>query len=90
MEEVIVTGCTLSELLFAVAMTWLVLSVGKETKWPNLSLDHYQLNSTLFMDDIVTTTETIVQKRIPIKKLTERLDLAGFTANPEKCRIKVK
>ena len=59
-EKGIITGCTLSVVLFSLAMTYVVLSVKKETKGPKLSSGHYQVNSRLFMDDITTTTETIV------------------------------
>ena len=38
------------------------------------------------MDDIVTSTETMVQTSLLINKLIEKLDYAGLTAKPEKCR----
>ena len=85
-EKGIITGCTLSVVLFSLAMTYVVLSVKKETKGPKLSSGHYQVNSRLFMDDITTTTETIVQTRSLINKLVEKLDWGGMVAKPEKCR----
>ena len=33
-EKGIITGCTLSVVLFSLAMTWIVMSVKKETKGP--------------------------------------------------------
>ena len=85
-EKGIITGCTLSVVLFALAMTWIVASVKKVTKGPKLSSGQYQVNSRLFMDDIVTSTETMVQTSSLINKLIEKLDYAGLTAKPEKCR----
>ena len=38
------------------------------------------------MDDIVTTTETVVQTSLLINKLIGKLDYAGLTVKPEKCR----
>ena len=85
-EKGIITGCTLSVVLFALAMTWVVASVKKETKGPKLSSGQCQVNSRLFMDDIVTTTETMVQTSLLVDKLVGKLDYAGLTAKPEKCR----
>ena len=85
-EKGIITGCTLSVVLFALAMTWVVSSVKKETKGPKLSSGQCQVNSRLFMDDIVTTTETVVQTSLLINKLIGKLDYAGLTVKPEKCR----
>ena len=43
-------GCTLSVVLFSLAMTWIVMSVKKETKGPKLSSVKIQVNSRLLMD----------------------------------------
>ena len=88
-EKGIITGCTLSVVLFSLVMTYVMLSVKRETKGPKLSSGHYQVNSRLLMDDITTTTETIVQTRVLIDKLVEKLDWGGLTAKPEKCRALV-
>merc|ERR1712228_8652 len=79
-EKGIITGCTLSVVLFSLAMTWVVASVKKETKGPKLSSGQCQVNSRLFMDDIVTTTETMVQTSLLVDKLVGKLDYAGLTA----------
>ena len=47
-EKGIITGCTLSVVLFALAMTWIVASVKKVTKGPKLSSGKYQVNSRLY------------------------------------------
>ena len=68
-EKGIITGCTLSVALFSLAMTWVVMSVKKETKGPKLSSGNVQVNSRLLMDDITTTTETMVQTSYLLNKL---------------------
>ena len=86
----IITGCTLSVVLFSLAMSWIVMSVKKETKGPTLKSGQQQINSRLFMDDIATTiTETVVQTRHLIRKLAEKLNWAGLKVKPEKCRALV-
>ena len=44
-EKGIITGCTLSVVLFSLAMTWIVMSVKKETKGPRLASGNIQVNS---------------------------------------------
>ena len=52
LEKGIITGCTLSVVLFTLTMTWLVLSAKKETKGPKTkSGQQQQENSRLFMDE---------------------------------------
>ncbi len=85
-EKGIITGCTLSVVLFALAMTWLVLSMRKETKGPKMLSGQEQANIRLFMDDIATATETLVQSKHLLKKLSSVLEWAGLLAKPEKCR----
>ena len=85
-EKGIITGCTMSVALFALTMTMLVMSVKNETKGPKTSSGQRQVNSRLFMDDIATTTETLVQTKHLLQKLAEKLNWAGLTIKPEKCR----
>ena len=85
-EKEIITRCTLSAVLFALTMTWLVLAVKDVTKGPKLSSAQQQENSRLLMDDMTTTTETIVQTRHLLEKLVDKLNWAGLAAKPEKCR----
>ena len=61
LEKGIITGCTLSVILFALTMTMLVLSAHRETKGPTTESGQQQVTTRLFMDDISTTTETKVQ-----------------------------
>ena len=89
LEKGIITGCTLSVVLFTLSMTWLVLSAKKETKGPKTNSGQLQQNSRLFMDDLNTTTETTVQTRHLLTKLKVVFDWAGLGFKPEKCRALV-
>ena len=51
LEKGIITGCTLSVILFALTMLWLVESAKNVTRGPTFS-GQRQANSRLFMDDI--------------------------------------
>jgi hypothetical protein len=80
-EAVIITGCTLSVVLFALTITMLVLSVKDVTKGPKTSSGQLQVNSRAFIDDIATTTETIVQSKHLLKKISEKLKWAGLSVS---------
>ena len=88
-EKGIITGCTLSVILFALTMTMLVMSVKDETKGPKMSSGQRQESCRLFMDDIATTAETTVQTKHLLIKLIDKLKWAGLTVKPEKCRSMV-
>ena len=74
LENGIITGCTISVILFALSMTWLVKSVEKETKGPMMETGVRQTNARLYMDDISTTTETVLQTRYLMKVLGRYLE----------------
>ena len=85
-EKGIITGCTLSVILFALSMTMLVMSVKDETNGPKTSSGQRQVNTSLFMDDIATRTENLVQTKYLLDKLVEKLKWAGLSIKPEKSR----
>ena len=85
-EKGIITGCTLSVILFALSMTMLVMSVKDETKGPKTSSGQNQVNTSLFMDDIATRTENLVQTKYLLDKLVGKLKWAGLSIKPEKSR----
>ena len=89
LEKGIITGCTLSVVLFTLTMTWLVLYAKKETKGPKSTSGQQQENSRLFMDDLTTTTETLVQNSYLLQKLGTVFDWAGLDFKQEKCRALV-
>ena len=78
--------CTLSVILFALSMTMLVMSVKDETKGPTTSSGQRQVNASLFMDDIATRTENLVQTKYLLDKLVEKMKWAGLSIKPEKSR----
>ena len=86
LEKGIITGCTLSVILFALAMTILVSSAKKETKGPKTESGQQQENTRLFMDDIATTTETLVQTKHLLNNLAGKLEAGGLEVRPGKCR----
>lgn len=85
-EKGIITGCTLSVILFTMAMTMLVMSAKEETKGPKSASGQQQVNSRLFIDDIATTTGNLVQTKYLLDNLAEKMRWAGLTVKPEKCR----
>ena len=86
LEKGIITGCTLSVILFALTMSWLVESNKKVTKGPKTSSGQRQANSRLFMDDIASTTETVPQTRYLLSSTDSKLKWAGLSARAKKCR----
>ena len=86
LEKGIVTGCTLSVILFSLTMTMLVLTVREETKGPKSASGQQQQNTRLFMDDVTTTTETLVQTSYLLDELAAKLDWGRLQVKPEKCR----
>ena len=85
-EKGIITGCTLSVVLFSLTMSWLVQSVKNETKGPKTSSGQRQVNSRLFMDDINTMTETVPQTNHLVTKLSQKMKWAGLDFRLVKCR----
>ena len=85
-EKGIITGCTLSVILFVLAMTMLVEEAKRETKGPKTSSGQQQTNTRLFMDDIATTTNNLVQTKYLLEKLSENFKKAGLAVKPGKCR----
>ena len=85
-EKGIITGCTLSVILFALTMSWLVESAKNVTKGPKTSSGQRQANSRLFMDDITGTTETVPQSRYLLDSTEKKLKWAGLSARAKKCR----
>ena len=86
LEKGIITGCTLSVILFSLAMTMLVASAKKETKGPKTDSGQQQENARLFMDDIATTTENLVQTKYLLQNIARKLEWGGLEVRPEKCR----
>ena len=85
-EKGIITGCTITVILFALTMTMLIMSCKDETKGPKTASGQQQVNTRLYMDDIATTTQNLVQTKYVLEKLVRLLNWAGLSVKPEKCR----
>ena len=72
--------------MFALTMIMLVMSVRDETKGPKTVTGQSQVNTSLFMDDIATRTENLVQTKYLLEKLVGKLKWAGLSIKPEKSR----
>ena len=88
-ERGIITGCTLSVILFALSMTMLLSSTKKETRGPITESGQIQENSRLYMDDVSTTTGTVVQTHHLLKEIARFFDWARLAVKPSKCRVMV-
>ena len=77
---------TLSVILFALSMTMLAMSAKEETKGLRSKSGQLQVNASLFMDDIATRTENLVQTKYLLDKLVCNLKWAGLSIKPEKSR----
>ena len=88
-EKGIITGCTLSVILFALTMTMIVMSTKKETKGPVVKSGQQQENSRLYMDDITTSTRTVAQANHLLEELSKFFRWAGLEVRPDKCRAMV-
>ena len=86
LEKGIVTGCTLSVILFALSMTWLLRTTKEETKGPRMESGAVQCNARLYMDDIQTSTETAVQTKYLLERLGTILSSARLTVKATKSR----
>ena len=67
-------------------MTMLLMSAKEETKGPKTGSGQHQVNASLFMDDIATRTENLVQTKYLLDNLVSTLKWAGLSIKPEKSR----
>ena len=89
LEKGIVTGCTISVVLFVMAM-YLIREGGKrETKGPLSSSNIRQPSSRGFMDDLTITTTTHIQARWILTALEELTSWARMKFKPAKSRYMV-
>ena len=88
-EKGIITGCTLSVILFALSMTMLLASTKKETKGPVTASGQQQQNARLYMDDVSTTAGTITQTHHLLEEISRFFTWGRLTVKPGKCRVLV-
>ena len=63
LEKGIVTGCTISVILFVMAMNLMIEAGKRETRGPKTKADLRQPPGRGFMDDVTITTTTHIQAR---------------------------
>ena len=88
-EKGIITGCTLSVILFALTMTMLLASTKKETKGPVTISGQQQENARLYMDDVSTTTRTVTQTHHLLEEISKFFRWGRLEVKPSKCRALV-
>ena len=86
LEVGIVTGCTMSVILFAAAMNLLVKSVEKESRGPVMTSGVQQPPTRALMDDMTITTKTVMEGRWMLKDLEELINWARMRLKPVKSR----
>jgi hypothetical protein len=86
LEVGIVTGCTISVILFAAAMNLLVKSAEKKSRGPVMVTGVKQPPTRAFMDDMTITTKTVVEGRWMLKDLEELIDWSRMAFKPAKSR----
>ncbi|XP_021365777.1 uncharacterized protein LOC110458420 [Mizuhopecten yessoensis] len=89
MEKGIVTGCTISVILFVMGMNLIIKAAGRETRGPRTESGIYQPSNRGFMDDLTVTTTTHVQARWVLSALEEVVSWARmkFKARKSRCMI---
>ena len=87
-EKGIITGCTLSVILFALTMTMLLAST-KETRGPVTISGQQQENARLYMDDVSTTTRTVTQTHHLLGEISRFFRWGRLEVKPSKCRVLV-
>ena len=85
-ERGIITGCTLSVILFALSMTMLLSSTKKEAKGPKTLSGQLQECSRLYMDDVNITTNTITQAHHVLEEVSRFFSWGRLIVKPSKCR----
>ena len=88
-EKGIITGCTLSVILFALTMTMLLASTKKETRGPVTISGQQQENARLYMDDVSTTTRTVTQTHHLLGEISRFFRWGRLEVKPSKCRVLV-
>lgn len=85
----IITGCTISVILFSLAMNMLIKSAEPESRGPKTKSPQRQPPIRAFMDDLTVTTETVPGCRWILKSLEKLMEWARMHFKPAKSRSMV-
>ena len=86
LEVGIVTGCTISVILFAAAMYMVIRSVEKKSRGPVTASSTKQPPIRAFMDDLTITTRTVIEARWTLQELANIIKWAHMKFKPTKSR----
>ncbi|XP_021349432.1 uncharacterized protein LOC110466448 [Mizuhopecten yessoensis] len=89
LEKGIVTGCTISPILFIMGMNIIIKAAERETRGPRMESGIYQPANRGFMDDLTITTTTHVQARWVLSALEEVVTWARMQFKPRKSRCMI-
>ncbi|CAC5423518.1 unnamed protein product [Mytilus coruscus] len=82
----IVTGCTISVILFSAAMNMIVKSVEKKSRGPWMKSGVQQPPGRAFMDDMTISTKTVIEARWTLQVLDKMITWARMKVKPSKSR----
>ncbi|XP_053332775.1 uncharacterized protein LOC128506382 [Clarias gariepinus] len=85
----IITGCTISVMLFSLAMNMLTKSAESECRGPRMNSGQRQPSIRAFMDDLTVTTESVPGCRWILKGLEKLMEWARMHFKPSKSRSMV-
>ncbi|XP_063427466.1 uncharacterized protein LOC134710973 [Mytilus trossulus] len=86
LEVGIVTGCTISVILFSAAMNMIVKSVEKKSRGPWMKSEVLQPLGRAFMDDMTISTKTVIEARWTLRELDKMITWARMKVKPNKSR----
>ncbi|CAC5417464.1 unnamed protein product [Mytilus coruscus] len=86
LEVGIITGCTISVVLFSAAMNLLVKSAEKMSRGPVMSSGVSQPPARAFMDDMAITAKSVLEGKWMLQDLGELIDWARMKFKPSKSR----
>jgi hypothetical protein len=86
LQKGIVTGCTISVILFVMGMNLIIKTAEKESRGPLSATGIRQPSSRGFMDDMTITTSTQVQARWILAALSRLVEWARMSFKAEKSR----
>ena len=89
LERGIVTGCTISVILFVMGMNLIIKSAERETRGPKTESGIRLPANRGFMDDLTISTESHIQTRWILKALDETVSWARMKFKPKKSRCLV-
>ncbi|XP_060589960.1 uncharacterized protein LOC132745155 [Ruditapes philippinarum] len=89
LEKGIVTGCTISVILFVMGMNMIIRAAERESRGPQTNAGIRLPSNRGFMDDMTITTETHIQARWILHALDETVSWARMLFKPRKSRCLV-